>query len=283
MTKKHLKIAIEETSGFCFGVVNAIKMVEQKLENGQEIYCLGQIVHNEAEVQRLHSKGMKTIQKSDFQKIENQTVLFRAHGEPPESYKLAEQNKNRVVDATCPIVARLQQRIKNSYNQGENVFIFGKKEHPEVIGLDGQTGHNTFIFKDISELKNQKLPPKITLYSQTTMPTAKFREAVQFFQQKGIELQINDTICRQVSGRKDKLIAFSRRFDSVLFIGGKKSSNGRELFQICQAVNPQSYYVSHLREINPGWFAPSQSVGVCGATSTPKWQLEKVVDFLKKM
>jgi len=279
----NLTATIEQTSGFCFGVVNAIKKAEKQLETNNEIYCLGQIVHNEEEVERLQKLGMKTVSNQDLDTFSNKSILIRAHGEPPSSFEKAKKNNNTIIDATCPIVLKLQKRILTSYLANENIFIFGKKQHPEVIGLNGQTNNTAVIFASADELKEIELPKSITLYSQTTMSIDEFQKAVDYLKSQPIDLKINDTICRQVSDRRQSIKQFCQKHDIIIFVGGKDSSNGKELSQICKSVNEKTYYVNRIEEINTNWFAPHQDVGICGATSTPQWQLEQVKKYLSSL
>lgn len=283
MCKKSLFVQIETSSGFCFGVVNAIKLAEENLIKNEKLYCIGQIVHNEKEVERLEKKGLVTIAQENIPEINDCTILVRAHGEPPESFEEAKKHNNKVINATCPIVLKLQKRIKESFNNGENILIFGKPEHPEVIGLNGQTGNKALIFSHPAELQLDTLPQEITLYSQTTMSLDKFRQAVSILQESDKKLTVHDTICRQVSGREEKLTEFCQNFDKIVFVAGRNSSNGKVLFKICQTINSNSYFISSVDEINTNWFATSDKVGVCGATSTPKWQLENVKNYLEQL
>mgnify|MGYP006285123221 FL=1 len=271
-----LKAEIDEGSGFCFGVVRAITKAEEMLEEGGQVYCVGQIVHNEEEVSRLSSKGLITIRHNELKNLSHKNILFRAHGEPPDSYHSARTHKNRVVDATCPIVLKLQRDIHKSWQRGENVFIFGKSDHPEVKGLNGQTSNQAVIFQSLEELKDVNLPHELTLFSQTTMNLDAFYKIVEYLKDQGIDVQVRDTICRQVSNRKHELETFSRSHDRVLFVAGKNSSNGKALYHICRRQNPNTHFVSTTGEIQREWFRKGETIGICGATSTPHWLLEKV-------
>ncbi len=283
MGKLNLKVKIDEKSGFCFGVVEAIKRAEDHLNKGEKIYCLGQIVHNEEEVNRLEQKGMITISHEELKKLKNIKVLFRAHGEPPESYQIVKQNNIDLIDASCPIVTKLQQRVKKAYENNENVFIFGKPGHPEIIGLLGQTNGNAIVLKDISELNFDNLPPKLTLFSQTTMDKKKYAEVIKTLREHGIEVKVNNTICGEVANRQPEIRNFCKSFDKIVFVAGKKSSNGKVLYSVCKETNPHAYFVSSVNEINPDWFDSNESIGICGATSTPQWLMQKVKSFLESL
>lgn len=274
--KYNLRVSIDQDSGFCFGVVYAIDMAEAILEEDGYLYCLGDIVHNDEEVSRLRAKGLRIITHDELKDIYNEKVLIRAHGEAPETYQLAMQNDITLIDASCPVVLKLQNRIKNSHDSEEKILIFGKHGHAEVIGLQGQTNGKALVFQDISELEDVDLPQSFTLYSQTTKSTAKFYEIKDELLRRGYDIKANDTICRQVSNRNEDLQKFARKFDHIVFVSGKKSSNGKVLFEVCKAHNPNSYFVSNHAEISPQMFNPGDSVGICGATSTPMWLMAQV-------
>ncbi|MCC5937351.1 MAG: 4-hydroxy-3-methylbut-2-enyl diphosphate reductase [Lunatimonas sp.] len=272
----NLQVHIDQHSGFCFGVVYAIEMAEEILDNEGYLYCLGDIVHNDEEVKRLAGKGLVIIDHEELKKLTNEKVLIRAHGEPPSTYQLAIQNNLTLIDASCPVVLKLQNRIKNSYDKDEAIYIYGKHGHAEVIGLLGQTGNKAVVFQDINELDIPSLPKNITLYSQTTKSTDKFYEINQILKDNGISINTNDTICRQVSNRDKELRDFASKFDHIVFVSGTKSSNGKVLYNVCKECNPNTYFVSNPEEVNPSWFSEDQTVGVCGATSTPMWLMEQV-------
>jgi 4-hydroxy-3-methylbut-2-enyl diphosphate reductase len=274
--KYNLDITIDNDSGFCFGVVYAIDMAEEILEEDGYLYCLGDIVHNDEEVSRLKLKGLKIISHDDLLDIRNEKVLIRAHGEAPETYRLALENNITLIDASCPVVLKLQNRIKNTYDSKEKVLIFGKHGHAEVIGLQGQTNNEALVFQDISELDNVDLPKKFTLYSQTTKSTDKFYEIKDELIKRGYDIKANDTICRQVSNRYDDLRKFVIDYDKIVFVSGKKSSNGKVLFEVCKQFNPNTYFVSSEEELTVEMFNPADKVGICGATSTPMWLMERV-------
>lgn len=277
----NLDVSIDQDSGFCFGVVYAIDMAEEILEEDGYLYCLGDIVHNDEEVSRLKAKGLRIISHDDLLTIKNEKVLIRAHGEAPETYRLALENNITLIDASCPVVLKLQNRIKNSYDNDEKVLIFGKHGHAEVIGLQGQTNNEALVFQDISELDNVELPEKFTLYSQTTKSTAKFYQIKDELLSRGYEVKANDTICRQVSNRDEDLRKFVTKFDHIVFISGKKSSNGKVLYEVCKQFNPNTYFISSEEELNKDLFKSGDKIGICGATSTPMWLMEKVKAILE--
>jgi 4-hydroxy-3-methylbut-2-en-1-yl diphosphate reductase len=273
---KGLKVHIDDHSGFCFGVVYAIEMAEEILDEQGYLYCLGDIVHNDEEVNRLTRKGLKIIDHGDLHGLKDEKVLIRAHGEPPSTYELAIRNNLTLIDASCPVVLKLQNRIKNSFDKDENIFIYGKHGHAEVIGLLGQTNNKAVVFQDISELDLPSLPKNLTLYSQTTKSTDKFYEINRILHENGISVNSNDTICRQVSNRDKELRDFADKFDKIIFVSGTKSSNGKVLYNVCKEKNPQTYFVSNPDQIEESWFEHGDSVGICGATSTPMWLMEHV-------
>jgi len=277
----NLKVTIDQDSGFCFGVVYAIDMAEEILADDGYLFCLGDIVHNDEEVKRLKAMGLRIISHEDLLNIKNEKVLIRAHGEAPETYRLALENNITLIDASCPVVLKLQNRVKNSYDNKEKVLLFGKHGHAEVIGLQGQTNNEALVFQDITELDDVELPNKFTLYSQTTKSTAKFYEIKDELIKRGYEIKANDTICRQVSSRDEDLRKFVINYDCVVFVSGKKSSNGKVLFEVCKSINPNTYFVSSEEELSLEMFSPGNTVGICGATSTPLWLMEKVKAVLE--
>lgn len=272
----NLEVTIDNHSGFCFGVVYAIDMAEGILEEDGYLYCLGDIVHNDEEVERLRAKGLRIINHSQLKDLRGEKVLIRAHGEAPETYMTALANDITLIDASCPVVLKLQNRIKTSYEDKENIIIFGKHGHAEVIGLQGQTDNNALVFQDLAELDNVELPQKITLYSQTTKSTDKFYQIKEELINRGYEVTANDTICRQVSNRDEELRTFVLDFDKIIFVAGKKSSNGKVLYEVCKKHNPNTLFISQPEELNSDMFNPGEKVGICGATSTPMWLMEKV-------
>ncbi len=278
----NLSVTIDKHSGFCFGVVYAIEMAEDILEQEGKLYCLGDIVHNDEEVKRLQAKGLQIINHEHLKNLHNEKVLIRAHGEPPSTYELALENNLELIDASCPVVLKLQNRIKNSYDKDEKIYIYGKHGHAEIIGLLGQTSNEAVVFQDIAELSIEKLPQKLTLYSQTTKSTDKFYEIKEKLELAGIEVNANDTICRQVSNRDIELRDFAQLYDKIIFVAGTKSSNGKVLYEVCRQTNPNTYFVSNPEEIQQAWFAKGDSVGICGATSTPMWLMEEVKEVIEK-
>lgn len=275
-----LKVEIDENSGFCFGVVYAIQMAENFLDESGQLYCLGDIVHNDEEVARLSAKGLKIIDHDDFKKLRNERVLIRAHGEPPETYKLALENNIELIDASCPVVLKLQNRVREAFNDDEKIMIYGKHGHAEVDGLLGQTGGDAIVIEKFEELDNIVLPKKIQLYSQTTKRTKNLYALRDLLESKGAEVEFNDTLCRQVSNRDIHLKKFAQQFDKIIFVSGKKSSNGKVLYDVCKDVNPNTYFVSSKNEIRKDWFDLNDSVGICGATSTPQWQMDEVKETI---
>ena len=272
----NLQATIDKDSGFCFGVVYAIDMAEEILEEDGYLYCLGDIVHNDEEVARLKAKGLRIIGHEQLPTLKNEKVLIRAHGEAPETYRIALENNITLIDASCPVVLKLQNRVKTSFDQQEKVLIYGKHGHAEVIGLQGQTSGEAIVFQDIAELDDVKLPDSFTLYSQTTKSVDKFYAIKDELMSRGYDVKANDTICRQVSNRYEDLGDFARKYDKVVFVSGKKSSNGRVLYEVCLKHNPNSYFVSDPSELNPENFELGDTVGICGATSTPMWLMEQV-------
>ena len=277
----NLKVTIDSNSGFCFGVVYAIEMAQDMLDEHGYLYCLGDIVHNDEEVNRLKLKGLRIIDHETFRELKNERVLIRAHGEPPSTYQTAIENNITLIDATCPVVLKLQNRIRGSFDKNETIFLMGKKGHAEVTGLMGQINNEGIVFSDISELDGQNLPEEITLYTQTTKSKQKFRETREALEAKGIKVNAHDTICSQVSDRDVELRSFAKSFDKILFVGGTKSSNGMVLYNVCKDQNPQTFFVSRVDEIDFSWFDQGNTVGICGATSTPMWLMEDVQKALQ--
>ncbi|MBX0290565.1 4-hydroxy-3-methylbut-2-enyl diphosphate reductase [Hymenobacter sp. HSC-4F20] len=279
----HLSVRIDPNSGFCFGVIYAIQMAEDLLDEQGYLYCLGDIVHNDEEVERLEQRGLRIINYEELAQLRNEAVLIRAHGEPPSTYQMAMENNLTLIDASCPVVLKLQNRIKSSYDRQDRIFIYGKHGHAEVRGLLGQTSGEAVVFENLEELLRHELPANITLYSQTTKSTNSFYRIKDELEQRGYLVNANDTICRQVSNRDKDLRKFAAQFDQVVFVSGTKSSNGKVLYQVCKETNPATHFVSKVEELCPSWFQPGQSVGICGATSTPMWQMEQVRDALLAM
>ncbi|WP_324671613.1 4-hydroxy-3-methylbut-2-enyl diphosphate reductase [Hymenobacter sp. GOD-10R] len=278
-----LSVRIDPNSGFCFGVIYAIQMAEDILQEQGYLYCLGDIVHNDEEVERLEKQGLRIIDYNTFSQLRDEAVLIRAHGEPPCTYQTALENNLTLIDASCPVVLKLQNRIKTSYDKQEQIFIYGKHGHAEVRGLLGQTSGNAVVFENLEELLRHELPSNVTLYSQTTKSTDSFYRIKGELEQRGYSVSANDTICRQVSNRDKDLRRFAAQFDQIVFVSGTKSSNGKVLYQVCKDTNPNTHFISKVEEIQSDWFQAGQSVGICGATSTPMWLMENVRDALLKL
>ncbi|MBI9061028.1 MAG: 4-hydroxy-3-methylbut-2-enyl diphosphate reductase [Marinilabiliaceae bacterium] len=286
-----IKVEVDKHSGFCFGVVKAVEAAESLLKQGQKVWCVGDIVHNEAEANRLMQLGMSTIQQSDFDQIKSGTVLFRAHGEPPASYQSAQQFGLTLKDATCPVVLKLQKRVKQAYLQQKaqngQIIIYGKKGHAEVIGLIGQTNNEAIVVETKADMDKIDFSRPVEVFSQTTKSPEGLQQIVALMQERthnGIEIISHDTVCRQVSGRVPRLQRFAEQYDAVVFVGGTKSSNARMLFQACQDVNALSYFISEPDDLQVDWFTDGVgSVGVCGATSTPEWLMEQVAEKIRRI
>lgn len=275
-------IEIDNDSGFCFGVVTAIRKAEEELEKSGRLYCLGDIVHNSDEVERLCSKGLITITHEEMSRLHNVKVLLRAHGEPPATYELARRNNIEIIDATCPVVLQLQRRIKTAYDTESprpQIVIYGKTGHAEVNGLVGQTSGEAIVVEDIDGLERVDFNKDIALYSQTTKSPdglMKIIEEINRRKSDGTTFRYYDTICRQVSNRVGRLRNFAVGHELILFVSGKKSSNGKILYNECLEVNPNTYLISNEGEISPDWLTGVNSIGICGATSTPRWLMERV-------
>ncbi len=276
----NVQVTIDDNSGFCFGVVFAISMAEEILDTEGKLYCLGDIVHNDEEVARLKAKGLQIIDHEQLKNITHEKVLIRAHGEPPETYKLAMDNHIELIDASCPVVLKLQNRVREAYNDNEPILIYGKHGHAEVKGLVGQTNGEAIVVETFDELEKHDLPKKLQLFSQTTKRTKNLYKLKATLEEKGIEVDFNDTLCRQVSNRDVQLPAFVKKFDKVIFVAGLKSSNGKVLYDVCKENNPNTYFVSSKTEVKPEWFTEGDSIGICGATSTPQWQMEEVKETI---
>ena len=280
-----LTIEIDNGSGFCFGVTTAISKAEEELAKGSTLYCLGDIVHNGMEVERLTEKGLVTINHDDLRSLHNAKVLLRAHGEPPETYEIARRNNIEIIDATCPVVLQLQRRIKKQYdaNPDAQIVIFGKKGHAEVLGLLGQTNNSAIVIEHFNGVEKLDFSRDIYLYSQTTKSLDEFHRIIDYIQEH-ISPQATfksfDTICRQVANRMPNISSFASRHDLILFVSGRKSSNGKVLFNECKRVNPNSYQIERAEEIDLDWLKDINTIGICGATSTPKWLMEECRDFI---
>jgi len=284
-----LYVEIDQHSGFCFGVVRAIQMADEALKNGEKIHSLGDIVHNDLEVERLSNCGLQTIDHQELEELKNGTVLFRAHGEPPESYDRIRDNKISLIDATCPVVLKLQKRVKAAWDEmqrnGGQIAIFGKIGHAEVKGLSGQINHQAIVLEKEEDVRLIDPSRPVVLFSQTTKSPERFQNVSEALKRRvmpGVEVRIHDTICRQVSNRAPHLREFARKHDLIVFVGGAKSSNARALYEVCLEENPQTHFISHPEDLQPQWFASRPaSTGVCGATSTPAWLMEKVAKKIR--
>ena len=283
-----IKVEIDEGSGFCFGVVTAIHKAEEELAKGETLYCLGDIVHNSREVERLKAMGLITINRDEFRQLRNAKVLLRAHGEPPETYQIAHKNNIEIIDATCPVVLRLQKRIKQEFRKGDfeakQIVIYGKNGHAEVLGLVGQTGGQAIVIESAEEAKKLDFTKSIRLFSQTTKSLDEFQEIVEYIKlhiSPDATFEYYDTICRQVANRMPNLREFAATHDLIFFVSGKKSSNGKMLFEECLKVNANSHLIDNEKEIDPTLLRNVKSIGVCGATSTPKWLMEKIHDHIQ--
>lgn len=270
-------IEIDEGSGFCFGVTTAIKKAEEELAKSDSLYCLGDIVHNGREVERLKKMGLTTVEHSDLDQLHDTKLLLRAHGEPPQTYQKAKEQDIQLIDATCPVVLNLQKRIRNAYEAGGQIVIYGKNGHAEVVGLVGQTDGTAIVIENLEDAQKLDLTQDIRLFSQTTKSLEGFREIVGYIEanmKEGADFQYFDTICRQVANRIPNIIEFASKHDVILFVCGKKSSNGKVLYNQCLSVNPNTYMIDDPSEIDSSWFDGMESIGICGATSTPKWLME---------
>lgn len=284
------KVEIDQGSGFCFGVTAAIQKAEEELAKGEKLYCLGDIVHNGQECERLKQMGLITINHEEFALLKNAKVLLRAHGEPPRTYEIARENHIEIIDATCPVVLRLQKRINQEYDatpsdREKQIVIYGKNGHAEVLGLVGQTCGKAIVIEKLDEVKSLDFSKDIRLYSQTTKSLDEFRQIVAYIKEHispSATFEYYDTICRQVANRMPNIQKFASAHDLVFFVCGHKSSNGKILFQECKKVNPNSYQIDQPEEINKDLLKDAQSIGICGATSTPKWLMEACKNVIMK-
>ena len=286
-----MTVTIDQNSGFCFGVVYAIQMAEDELDSGGELYCLGDIVHNDVEVKRLYNKGLRIINHEDLKRLRDCKVLIRAHGEPPQTYITALENNIELLDASCPVVLKLQNRVKLSYDKlldrEAQIVIYGIPGHAEVNGLMGQTNQNAIVITTEEDLEKIDFSKPIAFFSQTTKSTEKFYHFAELIRSRAAsknneEVNVNDTICRQVSNREPQLQKFSSQHDVIIFVAGKKSSNGKVLYNVCKQTNPKSFFISEESELNDEWLEGVSSVGICGATSTPMWLMERVKNSIEK-
>lgn len=280
-----VQIEIDNGSGFCFGVTTAIKKAEEELAAGKTLYCLGDIVHNGMECERLKQLGLVTINHEEMKQLHGVKVLLRAHGEPPSTYEMARENDIEIIDATCPVVLQLQRRIKKQYDAcpDAQIVIFGKPGHAEVLGLVGQTESKAIVIANVEEVKRLDFTRDIYLYSQTTKSLDEFHRIIEYIQEHispDATFKSFDTICRQVANRMPNISAFATRHDLVLFVCGRKSSNGKVLFNECKSVNPNSHLIEGPEEIQKEWLEGVKTIGICGATSTPKWLMEQCRDAI---
>ena len=288
-------IEIDNGSGFCFGVTTAIRKAEEELAKGNKLYCLGDIVHNGMECDRLREMGLITIKHDEMRELHDVKVLLRAHGEPPETYELAQRNNIEIIDATCPVVLQLQKRIKRQYDSNltshllpltSQIVIFGKRGHAEVLGLVGQTHSSAIVIESFDEVRRLDFTRDIYLYSQTTKSLDEYHRIIDYIQMHispEAHFESFDTICRNVANRMPNISQFASRHDLILFVCGRKSSNGKVLFNECLQVNPNSHLIEDPQEIQPEWLEGIETVGICGATSTPKWLMEQARDAIEKM
>lgn len=283
------KVEIDNNSGFCNGVVRAIQAAEKELEKGEQLYCLGDIVHNSNEVERLRSKGLITINHNQLRELRNAKVLLRAHGEPPETYRIAQENNIEIIDATCPVVLQLQRKIKKSHDthagSDHQILIYGKVGHAEVNGLVGQTNGEAIVLENTDDLCKVDFNKHITLYSQTTKSVQHFAEMVQIIEKRTQDgnFEWHDTICRQVANRIPNIREFARSHDLVLFVCGKKSSNGKVLYEECRSVNAHTHLVSDIDELDATWLEGKSNIGICGATSTPRWLMAQFQERVEQI
>lgn len=292
---KLMHISIDNKAGFCSGVKSTIQKAEEELSTSGILYCLGQIVHNEQEELRLKTMGLKVINHDKFKSLHNTKVLIRAHGEPPETYRIAAQNNIQLIDATCPVVLRLQQKIKSSFEKGKpdntQVVIYGNKNHPEVVGLNGQIHNQAILIEESGDIDKIDFSKPVSLFAQTTKNKSVYKAIVQRIEERKGTLQSggsfhftsNNSICGQVSNRDKHLKDFARKNDIIIFVGGEYSSNGKYLFSVCKAKNQYSHYIGGPDGLNQDWFAGKKSTGVTGATSTPDWLLKSVADEISKL
>lgn len=282
-----LTVEIDSRSGFCHGVVRAIEQAENYLKYSPRLYSLGAIVHNSLELERLKKKGLEILSIEDVAQLHDDVVLVRAHGEPPETYELARRNKLQVIDCTCPVVLKLQERVRATWERlrevGGQVVIFGKKGHAEVNGLVGQTGGAAIVISNLEEAAALDFSRPVALFSQTTKDPDEYRRIAELISAERPDAEVFDTICRQVAQRHKSLVEFARNHSVVLFVSGRESSNGKVLFELCRGVNPCTWWLENGTQIDPAWFHDGDTVGICGATSTPKWQLEEIFIYLQRL
>jgi len=283
-----LKVTVDRNSGFCWGVVRTIDIAEEQMQEERELYSLGPVIHNPVEIERLRVKGLTPIAHEDLPRLSGKRVLIRAHGEPPETYARAKELGITLIDATCPVVTKVQERIRKFYDNGYQIVIFGKKDHAEVIGLVGQTDGQAVVIKSVDEISHVDLKRKTVLFSQTTMDKPTFYDIARVmrekiadvvigtFEESAVDFHAKDTICGQVAGRDKKLREYAASNDVMVFVAGRNSSNGKVLYDICREANPRSFFIEQENELQREWFAGAATVGISGATSTPQWLMERV-------
>ena len=289
-----MKVTIDENAGFCWGVVRTIDIAEKQLKESGKLYSLGSIIHNPMEVDRLAHEGLEVVAHEDLERLKGQTVLIRAHGEPPSTYQRARQHGVTLIDATCPVVTKVQERIRKLYDQGYQIVVFGKHDHAEVIGLVGHTNNEAVVIKSVDEISKVNPGRKTVLFSQTTMDKATFYQIAKIlnervkefvvgtFEESAIDFHAKDTICGQVSGRDKKLREFARKHDVMIFVAGRNSSNAKVLHAICREANPATHFIENETEVQREWFVGKEAVGISGATSTPQWLMERVKQAIEQ-
>jgi 4-hydroxy-3-methylbut-2-en-1-yl diphosphate reductase len=290
-----MNVTIDQHSGFCWGVVRTVEIAEEEMAGSPELYSLGPVIHNPVEIERLRALGLETVTHGDFERLKGKKVLIRAHGEPPSTYLLARKHGITLIDATCPVVTKVQERIRKFYDRGYQIVIFGKKDHAEVIGLVGHTNGEAIVVKSVEETAKVDPGRPTVLFSQTTMDKPTFYEIARIlrekikefevgtFEESAIEFHAKDTICGQVSGRDKKLREFASKNDVMVFVAGRNSSNGKVLYEICREANPRTYFIEQVSELRTDWFQGAGTVGISGATSTPQWLMEKVKTAVERM
>lgn len=290
-----MKVTVDQHSGFCWGVVRTIDIAEEELRDRAELYSLGPVIHNPMEIARLGEKGLETVTHADFERLRGKTVLIRAHGEPPSTYELARKHGVTLIDATCPVVTKVQERIRKFYDKGYQIVIFGKRDHAEVIGLVGHVNNEAVVIKSVEEIGKVDVRRKTVLFSQTTMDKPTFYEIARLlrekihefevgtFEESAIDFHAKDTICGQVSGRDKKLREFAAQNDVMVFVAGRNSSNGKVLYDICRASNPRTFFIEDETELKREWFEGTETVGISGATSTPQWLMERVKQAVEQL
>lgn len=290
-----MKVTVDQHSGFCWGVVRTIDMAEEELKDAPGLFSLGPVIHNPVEIERLRTQGLETVTHADLASLRGRKVLIRAHGEPPSTYELARQHGVTLIDATCPVVSKVQERIRKFYDKGYQIVIFGKQNHAEVIGLVGQTNNEAIVVATVEEVSQVDPARKTVLFSQTTMDKETFYRVadalrariadveIGTFEESAIEFHAKDTICGQVSGRDKKLREFAAANDVMVFVAGRDSSNGKVLYGICRDANPKTHFIEDEAELKKEWFAGAATVGVSGATSTPQWLMERVRDAIEPL